>query len=105
MIDNTQCTLTDAELVEKVKDLNNRLIRTGGRDWTLHIPARPNSDPDLLIAEICERFKNKLLPKVCTGCGHLENEPIGKLSCCPDNNHIPMKEYIDNSKYTPPTTK
>ncbi len=59
----------------------------------------------LAAIELKAHLENKRLPKVCTGCGHLENEPIGKLSCCPDNNHIEMKEYIANSKYTPPNAK
>jgi len=31
--------------------------------------------------------------KVCTGCGHLNIEPLekGKHYCCPDNNYIPIK--------------
>lgn len=60
----------------------------------------------LAAIELKAHLENKRLPKVCTGCGHLENEklPEGKV-CCPDNNHIPMKEYIANSKYTPPNDK
>jgi len=30
--------------------------------------------------------------KICTGCGHLSNEPIEKpaFACCPDNNYVPL---------------
>lgn len=33
--------------------------------------------------------------KVCTGCGHFSDDPIGEsfLACCPDNKYIPVKEY------------
>lgn len=44
--------------------------------------------------------------KICSGCGHIEGVPLGLnkldepyLGCCPDNNHIPIKEYWENSKY------
>lgn len=33
--------------------------------------------------------------KICTGCGHFDNEPLGLnpegnecLACCPDNNYV-----------------
>ncbi len=36
--------------------------------------------------------------KVCTGCGHLNIEEIGKkyLACCPDNSYIPIKTESDD---------
>ena len=42
------------------------------------------------------------LPKVCTGCGSLSTEVIDKkyLACCPDNNYVPLEEYLENSRYT-----
>jgi len=42
------------------------------------------------------------LPKVCTGCGSLNTEVIDKkyLACCPDNNYVPLEEYLKNSRYT-----
>lgn len=51
------CTLSDAELTEKAKELIQELIDSGGRSWVLNIPARPNSDPDLIFTELNERFK------------------------------------------------
>jgi len=39
--------------------------------------------------------------KICTGCGRLSSQKIseGFLSCCPDNNYIPIREYWFHSKY------
>lgn len=53
------CTLTDQELVAKVKNWNSLLCKTGGKAWVLRIPADRNQDPDLLIAELCNRFELK----------------------------------------------
>lgn len=53
------CTLSDAELTEKAKELIQELIDSGGKAWTLHVPARPNSDPDLIFTELNQRFKVK----------------------------------------------
>lgn len=52
------CTLTDQELIEKTTELIQQLIDTGGKLWVLNIPARPNSDPDLIFTELNFRFKN-----------------------------------------------
>jgi len=52
------CTLTDQELIEKTTELVQQLIDTGGKSWVLNIPARPNSDPDLIFTELNYRFKN-----------------------------------------------
>lgn len=51
------CTLTDQELIEKTTELIQQLIDTGGKSWVLNIPARPNSDPDLIFTELNYRFK------------------------------------------------
>lgn len=33
--------------------------------------------------------------KVCIGCGHIEGDDIGEaLSCCPENNHLPLRDFI-----------
>lgn len=40
-------------------------------------------------------------PKVCTGCGRLNTETLDEqyLACCPDNNYIPLTEYLKYSRY------
>ena len=59
------CTLTDEELIEKIKELPLELARTGGRSWCLRVPADANNDPDMLIFELCDRLEkaNNLLTK------------------------------------------
>lgn len=35
-------------------------------------------------------------PKICTGCGHIEGQPLGEnaVACCPDANFIPLQNWI-----------
>ena len=54
-----RCELTDERLVEAVEQWNRRMCKSGGKDWMLTIPADVNRDPDILIDELCERFKEK----------------------------------------------
>lgn len=65
-----QCTLTNAELLEKCREWITKLCDTGGRAWVMHVPARLNNDPDLLFAELTWRFK-KLLR---AGSGNTKND-------------------------------
>lgn len=51
------CTLTDHELAAKADQWLDELIGSGGKSWMLSIPARPNVDPDLIFAELNNRFK------------------------------------------------
>lgn len=51
--------LPDQELLSKVRDWNSKLCSSGGKAWSLTIPANPNNDPDLLIEELCKRFEKK----------------------------------------------
>lgn len=56
------CTLTDEELVSKI-DEQTDLMFEDQQLPTRHIPARPDSDYDLLIGELLIRFKEKLTRK------------------------------------------
>ncbi len=51
------CTLSDAELIEKVRKINSDLCRTGAKSWTLRVPPDPNNCPDMLIEELCSRLE------------------------------------------------
>jgi hypothetical protein len=51
------CTLTDAQLIAKADQLIDELIGSGGKSWTMQVPARPNADTDLIFAEVVNRFK------------------------------------------------
>lgn len=52
-----ECTLSDAELTDKVAEWANKLCKTGGKAWTLQVPVNFNEDPDMLIVELIKRFK------------------------------------------------
>ena len=57
-IDEILCTLTNKELIAKVRDWNSKLCKSNGKDWCLTIPPNPNNDPDFLLDELCMRFEN-----------------------------------------------
>jgi hypothetical protein len=54
-----QTTLTDQELVDKVQEWVSKLCKTGGQAWSLRVPVDVNHDPDVLISELCRRFKKQ----------------------------------------------
>jgi len=56
---NKECTLTNDELIEKLKEWNSRLCKNGGRAWCLSVPVNFNIDPDILINEACDRLGQK----------------------------------------------
>lgn len=51
------CTLSDDELTDKARVLLDELVKTGGRSFVMHIPARPNEDIDIIFADLIGRFK------------------------------------------------
>lgn len=57
---NINCTLTDAELSAKADQWIDELIASGGKSFTMQVPARPNKDTDLIFAELNNRFKQKM---------------------------------------------
>lgn len=54
---NIHCTLTDQELAVKADKWIDELIASGGKAFTMQVPARPNADTDLIFAELNNRFK------------------------------------------------
>ena len=55
------CKLSDEELLQKVDEGTDNIFKTGVIP-SCHIPARPDSDYDLLIGELLLRFKERLHP-------------------------------------------
>lgn len=51
------CTLTNSELIVKAECWIDDLIKSGGKAFTMQVPARPNADTDLILSETVERFK------------------------------------------------
>lgn len=58
-----KCTLSDSELIEKVDKLTDDLYKAG-KVPTIHVPARPDEDYDLLVGELILRFRESIEPKV-----------------------------------------
>jgi hypothetical protein len=55
-----QCTLSDEELIQKLDELTDKMFQEQ-KVPTRHIPARPNSDYDLLVGELLLRLKERTL--------------------------------------------
>lgn len=53
------CKLSDIELMEKVDQMTDKMF-IDQKVPTMHIPARPDADYDLLIGELILRFKDKI---------------------------------------------
>lgn len=53
----TKCTLTDKELINACDKEMSKMCQTGGKSFTMRVPADVNRDTDLLIYELIERFK------------------------------------------------
>ena len=53
------CTLTDDELLRKVDEGIDQMYKSG-KIPDRHIPARPDSDFDLLVGELILRFVDKI---------------------------------------------
>ena len=56
---NSQCTLTDEQLVTRCDEWVSKLAETGGNAWVLRVPVDFNNDPDMLFLELIKRFKEK----------------------------------------------
>lgn len=54
-----KCKLSDHELIEKVDQLTDEMFQCQIVP-DRHVPARPDSDYDLLVGELILRFKEKI---------------------------------------------
>ena len=50
-------TLTNEQLIAKAKQWVKELCESGGRKWSLRVPADHNHDPDLIFCELCNRLE------------------------------------------------
>lgn len=50
--------LTNEQLITKAHQLIKELCESGGRSWTLRIPADPEKDPDIIFSELCSRLRH-----------------------------------------------
>lgn len=53
-----ECTLNDENLIQACEGWVSKLCKTGGSAWSLSVPVDFNKDPDVLITELINRFKN-----------------------------------------------
>ena len=58
-----KCTLSNKELADKVSEGISELCKTGGKSFTMHVPARLNEDLDLIVSEMVSRFRVLALAK------------------------------------------
>ena len=49
--------LEDLKLISRCRILIHDFTQGRMREWVMHIPARPNEDPDLVFSEIIERYE------------------------------------------------
>ncbi len=55
------CTLSDAEIIEKVREINTELCRLVNKGCIVRIPPpEPNNCPNVLIEELCSRFEKAI---------------------------------------------
>ncbi len=57
-----KCTLSDDDLMKAVDEATDKIYKTGEIP-SRHIPARPDSDYDLLVGELILRFKEAVEQK------------------------------------------
>lgn len=55
-----KCPLNNTELVEKAQEWVSKLCKTGGQAWSLRIPVDLKHDPDVVISELANRYKEAL---------------------------------------------
>lgn len=56
-------TDTEETLIKRCRDWIDKLCATGGRAWSLQVPANPNVDPDLLFSELIDRYESNVLKR------------------------------------------
>ena len=52
--------MKNQELINNTNQVLDKLIKTGAKSWTLHVPPQP-TDPDLLISDLSARFQKSLV--------------------------------------------
>jgi hypothetical protein len=53
----SEIQITGKELIEKAREIIQKLIDTGAKSWSLHIPARVNEDPDLILSRVVNEYE------------------------------------------------
>jgi len=81
-----KCTLSDEELVKKVDKITDEIYKSESHQVpTMHIPARPDEDYDLLIGELVIRFRELIKPKEAMRDADCKEDSTGKHLFVVDN--------------------
>lgn len=59
-VEGSKCSYNNEQLIEKVQSIVRDLAMSGGKSWSLQVPVNFDKDPDVLISELCKRFKHLL---------------------------------------------
>lgn len=97
-----KCDLSNEELTTMCRQWVSKLCETGGKAWTLEIPANYNKDPDLLICELIDRFKkNQSIISPSTGFTEEEMQHMAiEKYCTPFGRPNPETyAFIEGLKY------
>lgn len=52
-----KCTLSDAELIKSCAEQISKMCKTGGSSFRMSVPVDLNSDTDILLSELVDRFR------------------------------------------------
>lgn len=71
--DKMECSLSNEELIKRCHEWISKLCESGGKAWTLRVPADYNKDPDLLFTELADRLTSydQMKEKECVATGRL----------------------------------
>ncbi len=56
----SEIKITGEDLISKAKEIIQNLIDTGAKSWSLHIPARINEDPDLVLSRVVTEYETTI---------------------------------------------
>jgi hypothetical protein len=74
------CSLENNELIEICTEWIQKLIDSGGKAWVMNVPARPNSDPDLVFTELVERLKKTEEPVSVPSVAEIEPKEMAEYA-------------------------
>jgi len=58
MSNEIRCNLSNEDLIIKAKEWIDKLLKSGGKDWSLRVPVNLNHDPDVIFIELCNRLQS-----------------------------------------------
>jgi len=91
------CTLSDKELITKANQWIQRLIKSDGKDWMFSVQGDANSDVDLILSEVVERFESIITSPVTADIEEAAKAEVG----LEDIEHASQTDYsfIEGAKF------